>query len=661
MPINPQSITVVIPALNEEESLPEVLRVLRSQGMKSIRVVDNGSRDRTSEVARAGGATVIEETKRGYGQACWTGTRHLPDACEWIFFCDADGSDDLTRLPDFLKAAEQVPFVLGNRRASRSGRRNLTPVQNFGNALTTFLLRWGWGTRFHDLGPCRLIRRDVYESLQMNDRGFGWTIEMQAKIAGNRIPFVEIPVAYHPRQGGVSKISGNLQASARAGWIILSTLGKLWISETRTQRLLTGGAAGMLLAGAWLMQPFGHFAVAGTVPLFLVAAAIMGSGFILSWSLRSLSWLWFWVVAIGARLLLFPMFPGDDIWRYLWEGHIQWHGVCPYLFAPIDPVLQPIRTDYWPLINNAEYSAIYPPITQAIFKVLSGLQDSVVVFKTFFILCDLLLCWLLARRFGWVRAALYAWNPLVLYNISGGAHYDILFLLALVLAWFSFEREGGSRSWQKAAFWLGVSIGIKWVSAPLALWLCWRAWREKNRHLALKCGLWAGLPTLLAMGAIGCWIPLPDMAPREFALAARSAELIPKFIALFLPVTEGMNWIFLPPLAAVAGLLILRCRRWTSMAEGFFFSLFVLSPALHAWYFLWMVPFAVVTRNWGTRWVSLSAFVYFILQERTARNTDSDTNPWVLTWWETSLLYGPFLLGFLFSWWTARRGKTFNL
>jgi len=101
MPVSPNSILVIIPALNEEEALPGVIRDLRSHGLQNIRIVDNGSTDQTAVVAQAAGAEVISETRRGYGQACWTGSQtDVPDGIEWLLFCDADGSDDLSILPE---------------------------------------------------------------------------------------------------------------------------------------------------------------------------------------------------------------------------------------------------------------------------------------------------------------------------------------------------------------------------------------------------------------------------------------------------------------------------------------------------------------------------------------------------------------------------------
>lgn len=225
---------VIIPALNEAETVGCVLSAIKCWQLAGVRVVDNGSTDGTADLAFIRGAEVIREPRRGYGAACWRGMQDLPVEVEWILFCDADGSDDLWELlPFFEAAAEDQDLILGNRNALPESRRVLTPVQRFGNTLAGRLIQLCWGVRFHDLGPLRLIRRSSLESLQMEDRGFGWTVEMQAKAAAMGLRIKEIPVAYHPRQGGKSKIAGTLSGSVKAGTVILGTLAKLCLRGLR--------------------------------------------------------------------------------------------------------------------------------------------------------------------------------------------------------------------------------------------------------------------------------------------------------------------------------------------------------------------------------------------------------------------------------------------
>ena len=224
---------VIIPALNEEASISSVLSTLHAWPLAGIRVVDNGSTDNTMAIAEAKGAEVIRESIRGYGSACWTGMQNLPESIEWILFCDADGCDDLQGLaPFFAAAAEGHDLILGNRNLLPESRASLTWPQRFGNALAGWLIWLRWGNRFGDLGPLRLIRRTSLERLQMEDRGFGWTVEMQAKAAALKLKTREIPVSYFPRRGGKSKISGTVSGTIKAGSVILGTVAKLWLRKT---------------------------------------------------------------------------------------------------------------------------------------------------------------------------------------------------------------------------------------------------------------------------------------------------------------------------------------------------------------------------------------------------------------------------------------------
>ena len=218
----------IIPARDEEGSTGAVVARLLSAGIRQVRVIDNGSSDRTAAVASSAGAEVLREPVAGYGRACWRGLQNLPDWVEWILFCDADGSDDLSQLPAFFLAAREADFVLGARQPLPDGRSVLTAPQRFGNALSTTLIRLGWGFRYHDLGPFRLIRRQALEDIGMRDRSWGWTLEMQVRSVESKLRIVELPVTALPRSAGRSKISGSITGSFRAGVVILSMLARLY-------------------------------------------------------------------------------------------------------------------------------------------------------------------------------------------------------------------------------------------------------------------------------------------------------------------------------------------------------------------------------------------------------------------------------------------------
>jgi hypothetical protein len=168
----------------------------REIGCGLVRVVDNGSTDNTSEVARRAGAEVLHEPVRGYGAAAWCGAGGLPESITWILFASADGSDylDETSLEDFRKAvADGACLVIGDRVTRPDARATLNPVQRFGNAFACTLIRLGWGVSFRDLGSLRLIRRDTFDWLALQDRAFGWNIEMQVRSVEAGIPHSRSP------------------------------------------------------------------------------------------------------------------------------------------------------------------------------------------------------------------------------------------------------------------------------------------------------------------------------------------------------------------------------------------------------------------------------------------------------------------------------------
>lgn len=221
-------LAAVIPALNEAESIAHVVHALRREGVPYVRVVDNGSVDNTAAAARAAGAEVLFEPQRGYGAACWRGLQDLPADVDWILFCDADGSDDLSRLPDFLRCTQGHDFVLGARRSSPNERSGVSLAQRIGNAVATSFIAIGWGYKYADLGPFRLIRRRSLDRIHMTDRTWGWTLEMQVRAAEEHLRIVEIPVRSLSRRAGRSKIGGSLIGGVRAGAKILATIARLY-------------------------------------------------------------------------------------------------------------------------------------------------------------------------------------------------------------------------------------------------------------------------------------------------------------------------------------------------------------------------------------------------------------------------------------------------
>lgn len=219
-------IAVIIPALDEERSLPHVLAEIPRPFVNEVVVVDNGSRDRTAAVARAGGATVITERRAGYGRACLTGIAALraapPDV---VVFVDGDYSDRPRELPALVAPLSNggADFVVGSRVLGEREPGALAPHARWGNWLATSMIRWLYGVRFTDLGPFRAIRYSTLLALEMKDTDYGWTAEMQAKAARAGVRVTEVPVSYH-RRIGKSKITGTLKGTLMAGWKILTTI-----------------------------------------------------------------------------------------------------------------------------------------------------------------------------------------------------------------------------------------------------------------------------------------------------------------------------------------------------------------------------------------------------------------------------------------------------
>ena len=221
---------LIIPALNEEPVLARTLRAVPSDLYEAVIVADNGSTDRTSEVARESGAAVVHEPERGYGAACLRAIAALPAGINVVVFMQADLSEvpAEARLLIAPIARGEADLVLGSRTLGKAEPGALLPHQLFGNWLATLLIRVLYGHRYTDIGGYRAIQREALERLRMQDRSYGWTIEMQVRALQCGLRIVEVPVAYRCRVAGVNKISGNLRASLHAGRVIISTIIRLW-------------------------------------------------------------------------------------------------------------------------------------------------------------------------------------------------------------------------------------------------------------------------------------------------------------------------------------------------------------------------------------------------------------------------------------------------
>lgn len=215
------TVGVVIPALNEEEAIGPVVSAVPRQIVTEIIVVDNGSSDRTAQVAGGAGAKVVREERRGYGAACARGLASLSQAVEVVVFLDGDGSQDPREMEVLLTPIErgEADLVLGIRQRGAAAHPMHARV---GNWVVTTLLRWRYGLRLSDIPPFRAIRRSLLAELRMREMTYGWPVEMVVRVARQGRRIVQVPVTHRPRLGGQSKVAGTFWGSLKAGCVFLT-------------------------------------------------------------------------------------------------------------------------------------------------------------------------------------------------------------------------------------------------------------------------------------------------------------------------------------------------------------------------------------------------------------------------------------------------------
>jgi glycosyltransferase involved in cell wall biosynthesis len=221
-------IRVIIPAYNEENAITKVIEEI-PELVREVIVVDNGSEDKTSEAAAKADATLLREPARGYGNACLKGIAYVnetaDDATDIIVFLDGDYADYPEEMAFLVQPIldGKADLVIGSRVLGNREKGSMTSLQIFGNWLASRMMRWIYGAHFTDLGPFRAIRWQSLKHLAMNDRNYGWTVEMQIKAVKKGLKYTEVPVNYRKRIG-FSKVSGTLMGSLLAGGKIIVTL-----------------------------------------------------------------------------------------------------------------------------------------------------------------------------------------------------------------------------------------------------------------------------------------------------------------------------------------------------------------------------------------------------------------------------------------------------
>jgi glycosyltransferase involved in cell wall biosynthesis len=220
------NVSVIIPALNEEEPIAGVVRECFATGVPDqVIVVDNGSTDHTAERAREAGARVAT-APRGYGRACAAGIQALSPECDIVVFLDGDGSDCPEFMPQLVNpiAAGKFDFIIGSRTRGQREPGSMNFQQVLSGRGAGLIVRLLYGVRYTDMSPFRAIRRDAFTKLNMREETYGWNLEMQMKAARAGLRILEIPVNHRRRAGGQSKVSGTLRGTFVAGARILATL-----------------------------------------------------------------------------------------------------------------------------------------------------------------------------------------------------------------------------------------------------------------------------------------------------------------------------------------------------------------------------------------------------------------------------------------------------
>ncbi len=227
-------IRVIIPAFNEENAVGKVINEIPCTVTEVI-VVNNNSNDQTKTIALEAGATVIDEPSRGYGRACLKGIQYvkkLNSKTDIIVFLDADYSDFPEELTKVVAPIidSRYDLVIGSRKSGKRAKKSMTPQQVFGNWLATYLIRLLYKINYTDLGPFRAITWQKLQQLNMQDKTYGWTVEMQVKAAKKKYRIIEVPVNYKERIGK-SKVSGTLKGTILAGYKIITTIFKEFFSS----------------------------------------------------------------------------------------------------------------------------------------------------------------------------------------------------------------------------------------------------------------------------------------------------------------------------------------------------------------------------------------------------------------------------------------------
>lgn len=369
-----------------------------------------------------------------------------------------------------------------------------------------------------------------------------------------------------------------------------------------------------------------------------------------------------WTVAITLRIAVLPIDPSDDFWRYEWEGRIQHAGFNPYVVPPDDPRLEQLREEFpaWEKINHREFSAIYPPGAELLFRALTRLSDNPLLYKVLFAAADLASVALIIRLVGGANrhasAAWYAWNPLVIYSFAGAAHFDSLMILATIAGVLMLTRyESASQPRTKwllasgAAALFGIAISIKLIPL-LLLPLCVFALGRRAPALLLSAVVPGALSTVYGWPSMPIWDSL-----RRFAYVTRLNDLFWWLVEETIwPNPRQKNYHYNVVIVVVVVLLsLLFWRDWKRGMLWVLGAALVLTPVLHPWYCTWIVPFAAWRNVRAWQVLSVSVFAYYLFW-----NERLFVLPWHAELWMRMLIIVPPVIALLYA--TQRRAVTEN-
>ena len=360
----------------------------------------------------------------------------------------------------------------------------------------------------------------------------------------------------------------------------------------------------------------------------------------------------FWGAAVALRLVALPLAPGDDFWRYQWEGKIQHAGFNPYAHAPDDPALEQVKAEFpsWEKINHRQFRAIYPPGAELLFAALSRISDSALLYKLVFAAGDLAtaaVLLLLVRGPGrYANAAWYAWNPLVVYSFAGAAHFDSLMILPMIAGVLFLARVETAQSdrarWllaSAAAVLFGAAISIKLIPL-LLLPLCVFALGRRAVVFAAAVAIPALLSLLYGYPRVPIWDALGD-----FAYVTRLNDLFWWLIEETVwpnPLQKNYHYNRIV-LAAVAVVSVLFFRNWKRGMLWVLGTALLLTPVLHPWYCTWILPFAAWRRVLPWHVLSVTLFAYFLFW-----NEQLFAQPWRAEWWLRAIIIVPPLIATAF-------------